>query len=51
MVETTLFVDTFFIGLVSEDKRLIHFYTSEMENYQRRIEENKETNEKIFPFY
>lgn len=41
----SLFVDTFFKGLVPESKRIIHFYVSESINYQGRIEKNKKTNE------
>jgi len=40
----SLFVDAFFNSPLSDSKRLIHFYVSEIVNYQRRIEKNKKKN-------
>ncbi len=39
-----LFVDAFFVNGIQSDKRIIHFYVSEFENYQFRIETNSELN-------
>ena len=39
-----LFADAFFIDGISEDKRIIHFYVSEIENYQFKIEKNNQLN-------
>lgn len=39
-----LFADAFFMEGISEEKRIIHFYVSEIENYQFKIEKNTELN-------
>lgn len=39
-----LFADAFFVAGIEADKRIIHFYVSETENYQFKIEKNNELN-------
>lgn len=39
-----LFADAFFIDGIIDEKRIIHFYVSEIENYQFKIEKNNEIN-------
>lgn len=39
-----LFADAFFIDGITDEKRIIHFYVSEIENYQFKIEKNNEIN-------
>lgn len=39
-----LFADPFFMEGITEEKRIIHFYVSEIENYQFKIEKNNELN-------
>lgn len=39
-----LFVDQFFVEGIEDKKRIIHFYISEIENYQFKIEKNAELN-------
>jgi hypothetical protein len=37
-----LFADAFFIDGITDEKRITHFYVSEIENYQFKIEKNNE---------
>lgn len=39
-----LFADSFFVAGITDEKRIIHFYVSEIENYQFKIEKNNELN-------
>jgi uncharacterized membrane protein YbhN (UPF0104 family) len=39
-----LFADAFFVEGIENEKRIIHFYISETENYQFKIEKNNELN-------
>jgi hypothetical protein len=46
-----LFSDPFFRNVITDDKRIIHFYVSEIENYQFRIEENNKKNSYRWKLY
>jgi len=46
-----LFADTFFLDIVPDNKRIIRYYVSEIENYQFRIIENNTINAKRWRKY